>query len=152
MKWQTSILLMMAVGSAVAESGREQFLPHRIDLITDSTHAFVGIQSIPSNVTVTVFDLDQPARLEAELSEGLPNDIDAAAQIARQRLQTIDRQPLRARFTEAFAGFLISLQYGIDRYPAIVFDGGESVVYGITDIKQALKHYQRWRDQQESER
>jgi len=35
------------------------------------------------------------------------------------------------------------MQYGIDRYPAIVF-GGEVVVYGLTDPNAALVYYQKW--------
>ena len=35
------------------------------------------------------------------------------------------------------------MQYGIDRYPAIVFDG-QAVVYGLTDIYAAYQLYQRW--------
>ena len=30
------------------------------------------------------------------------------------------------------------MQYGIDRYPAVVFDG-EAVVYGVTDLTVALE-------------
>ena len=37
-----------------------------------------------------------------------------------------------------------AMQYGVDRYPAIVFDG-QAVVYGVTDLKAALVHYQMWR-------
>ena len=35
------------------------------------------------------------------------------------------------------------MQYGVDRYPAIVFNG-EAVVYGLTDLSNALDHYRTW--------
>ena len=35
------------------------------------------------------------------------------------------------------------LQYGIDRYPAVVFDG-RVVVYGVTDLVEALDRYEAW--------
>ncbi|MEA3275692.1 MAG: DUF1525 domain-containing protein, partial [Pseudomonadota bacterium] len=34
-------------------------------------------------------------------------------------------------------------EYGIDRYPAIVLDG-QAVVYGVTDVGEALRHYRMW--------
>ena len=43
----------------------------------------------------------------------------------------------------AAVGLVRAAEYGIDRYPAIVFDG-QAVVYGITDIGEALSHYRMW--------
>ena len=34
--------------------------------------------------------------------------------------------------------------YGLDRYPAIVIDGA-AVLYGTTDVAQAITRYQAWR-------
>jgi len=36
-----------------------------------------------------------------------------------------------------------AMQYSIDRYPAVVFDG-EIVVYGVTDLTVALEQYRVW--------
>jgi integrating conjugative element protein (TIGR03757 family) len=41
------------------------------------------------------------------------------------------------------SGLVQAMQYGIDRYPAIVFDG-KAVVYGITDVRAATQRYQQW--------
>jgi integrating conjugative element protein (TIGR03757 family) len=43
----------------------------------------------------------------------------------------------------AAMGLAKAVQYGVDRYPAIVFDG-QVVVYGITDLEAALQHYRAW--------
>ncbi len=43
----------------------------------------------------------------------------------------------------AALGLLKAAEYGIDRYPAIVFDG-YAVVYGVTDIGEALRQYRVW--------
>ena len=43
----------------------------------------------------------------------------------------------------AAKGLVQAMQYGIDRYPAIVFDG-KAVVYGITDVRAATQRYQQW--------
>ena len=41
-------------------------------------------------------------------------------------------------------GLAKAMQYGVDRYPAIVFDG-QAVVYGVTDVQTAIAHYRAWR-------
>ncbi len=48
-----------------------------------------------------------------------------------------------AAIQNAAVGLAKAIQYGVDRYPAIVF-GGEVVVYGLTDLSPALDHYQAW--------
>ena len=49
-----------------------------------------------------------------------------------------------AAVQNAAVGLAKAMQYGIDRYPAIVFDG-KAVVYGLTDLNSALDHYRTWR-------
>ena len=44
----------------------------------------------------------------------------------------------------AAMGLAKAVQYGVDRYPAIVFDG-QMVVYGVTDLEAALQYYRAWR-------
>ena len=45
--------------------------------------------------------------------------------------------------TVANATLTAARRYGIDRYPAIVFDA-RAVIYGETDLRQALRRYARW--------
>ena len=45
---------------------------------------------------------------------------------------------------QSAAGLINAAEYGVDRYPAIVFDGN-AVVYGVTDIGEALRHYRKWK-------
>jgi len=33
-------------------------------------------------------------------------------------------------------------QWGIQRYPAVVFGDGDSVVYGVTDLQEAIERWQ----------
>ena len=37
------------------------------------------------------------------------------------------------------------MQYRLDRYPAIVFNG-QAVVYGVTDVEDAFHRYRRWQE------
>ncbi len=91
--------------------------------------------------SVQMYILDEPAHIEAELSASLPQGKDAAAEFAQAQVQGAWRDEAQ-RLTRAYQGLLKAKQYGVLRLPAIVFDG-QMVVYGITDLDQALAHYRR---------
>lgn len=108
-----------------------------IEVFTDSR-----LQVVSENDHVTVYVIDRINRLQQELSIGLPADSDSAKVLALQRFQRMDTQ-LSSELENAAKGLVQAMQYGIDRYPAIVFDG-QAVVYGLTDIYAATELYQRW--------
>lgn len=92
--------------------------------------------------SVTIYNLDSQVNLEKQLAEGLPvDDLDKATAIARHRVAQISQQVMVSLFT----GILRAREWGIERFPAIVFGRGDSVVYGVTNLEQALM---LWRDQQ----
>ena len=92
---------------------------------------------------ITTYMLDGLDRFESSLSEGLPADVDVAKTEALRRIQQLDEARMARAKNTAF-GLAKAVQYGIDRYPAIVFDG-EAVVYGVTDLAEAVDHYEAWR-------
>jgi len=114
--------------------------PPRIEVFT-SARTPIATASTPA---VLVYNLDLPARIEAELSTRLPQDREAAAQIASAELQGAWRKSAET-LTHAYQGLLKARQYGLQKLPAMVFDG-QAVVYGVIDLEQALGDYQRWRD------
>lgn len=93
---------------------------------------------------ITVYYIDGIDRLQQELSKDLPADPVTAKQTALHRFQRIDSH-LSSELENAAKGLVQAMQYGIDRYPAIVFDG-KAVVYGITDIRAATQVYRQWQD------
>ena len=95
------------------------------------------------NIDLQVYELDGIQRFETQLSSNLPTNPDRSKQIAMQRIQQLDEQAMAAVKNTA-VGLAKAMQYGVDRYPAVVFDG-EVVVYGMTDINSALDHYRAWR-------
>ncbi|PUB84860.1 MAG: TIGR03757 family integrating conjugative element protein [gamma proteobacterium symbiont of Ctena orbiculata] len=97
-------------------------------------------------LNVHVYELDGIRSFEAQLSSDLPVDPNHARQIALQRIQVLDEQA-KAGVQNAAVGLAKAMQYGIDRYPAIVFDS-KVVVYGVTDIGEALHRYQQWQEGQ----
>ena len=95
--------------------------------------------------SATVYKVDRIDLFQQALSEGLPSDPETAKQAALHRFQRMDSQ-ISSELENTAKGLVQAMQYGIDRYPAIVFDG-EIVVYGITDIQAATRMYEQWREE-----
>ena len=108
-----------------------------IEVFTDSS-----LQIVSGNDHTTVYVIDRINRFQQVLSKDLPTDPEAAKKTVLQRFQRMDRQ-LSGELENAANGLIKAMQYGIDRYPAIVFDG-KAVVYGITDIRAATQVYRQW--------
>ena len=91
-----------------------------------------------------VYELDRIQLVEEALSIHLPLIPKQAKQIALQRIQQLDEQTMPG-IQNAAIGLAKAMQYSVDRYPAIVFDG-KVVVYGLTDLRAAADYYLTWRE------
>jgi len=138
---RTSVLFLGPLLASLALAEPEPPLPERIEVFATSD-APVDTEVPGLDLPVTVYDLDAPERIEARWSEGLPKDPEQAMPIARARMAEVDREEVQG----AYAGVMQALRYHLTRYPAIVFDGGQAVVYGVPDLGVALAHYQHWRN------
>ena len=106
---------------------------------TDAKRTGRGLQG----PEVTVYEIDGIQAAERDLSLNLPAEPQQSKPIALHRIQNLDEQT-RSRMQASATALAKAMQYGIYRYPAIVFDG-QAVVYGVTDLHVALAHYQAWR-------
>ena len=94
--------------------------------------------------TVAVYSVEGLAALESALSENLPTDSEAAKAEALRRIGGLnDAQVAQAK--DAAMGLTQAVQYGVDRTPAIVIDGAV-VIYGVTDLVDAVRRYEAWRE------
>ncbi len=112
-------------------------LPGSIEVFTDSLHP---VQS--DAAATSVYVIDRIDRLQQELSNDLPTDPEIAKQMALRHLQRVDAR-LSGELENAATGLVKAMQYGLDRYPATVFDG-QFVVYGVTDLVAATQLYREW--------
>lgn len=97
-------------------------------------------------VGVKTYSVDGLERFESWLSEGLPADPEAAKAEALRRVQQLDDARM-VQAKNAAVGLAKAVQYGVDRHPAIVFDE-RAVVYGVTDLVEALDRYDAWQREQ----
>jgi integrating conjugative element protein (TIGR03757 family) len=130
------IISMLLTGALCAPVQAGEIAP-TIEAFTDAR-----LQVLFGNDNTTVYVIDRINRLQQELSDDLPADSESAQKLVLQRYQRMDTQ-LSTELENAANGLVQAMQYGIDRYPAIVFDG-HAVVYGLTDIDAATRLYQRW--------
>jgi len=108
-----------------------------IEVFTDSKFQVVSVSD-----NTTVYVMDRINQLQQALSEDLPIEPENAKRLVLSRFQRMDAQ-LSSELENAARGLVQAMQYGIDRYPAIVFDG-DAVVYGVLDVTAATQLYQRW--------
>jgi len=113
-----------------------------VEVFTDP--ALFPVTNADIGLSVEVHDLSVMNRLMAAMGQGLPgNDPAQAKTIATARLA---RPDIRQEITLGLAAAARASQYGISNIPAIVFDHGAAVAYGLTDVSQAVRLYQRWKE------
>lgn len=138
-------LIGLTLFGPLAFSGALQAVePLSLEVFTAATFPITGQDDRRlRGATVTVYAVDGLEQFEAILSQNLPAKEDAAKAEAMRRIGELDDARM-APAKEAAIGLAMAVQYGVDRYPAIVFDS-IAVVYGVTDLIDALVRYESWR-------
>jgi len=119
-----------------------------VEVITNDAYPVKGINRLKNQgLSVHLYNLDDGKRLVSEWTRTLPKTGGerAAKQHMKAYFQNIGRENTMAMVNRRFKGYMIAAQYGVSRYPAIVFDGGKAVVYGVTDASDALSRYLEWK-------
>lgn len=111
--------------------------------VTDSTHPL----SVPPGVRL--IQLDAGEHLDEQLSAGLPADPQQAMSLLRQRLQNPANARLGQDLVAAQQGLVDAWSVGVQKVPAVVVDR-RYVVYGETDVLQALSRIDEYRRQEAS--
>jgi integrating conjugative element protein (TIGR03757 family) len=93
------------------------------------------------SVTLSMYNIDAHRNLEKQLSADLPRNFAEAEKLANERLKAMDGKVVQ----EAFKGVALTIQWDLKKVPAIVFGDGEQVIYGVTDLDEALKRYSFYR-------
>jgi len=127
--------MLMILASPTAFAASEVSEPRSIEIFITSK---MDVQDSQANVTV--HELDGLAALDRELSEGLSGDPVTAQRQALERINALGDR-VRSKAEHAIGGLVLAQEYGITKLPAVVFDGGISVVYGMTDVDQAIEIY-----------
>jgi integrating conjugative element protein (TIGR03757 family) len=129
---RTGVIDTRSVSRLDQNKGREG----TVEVFTNSAILLTNVRD------ARVYLLDGLEQISSELSAGLPANEQAAQQIVQQRLTRIGAAALQQRTKGAAEGIVRAANYGVDRVPAVVFDG-HAVVYGERDIDVARVQYRR---------
>jgi integrating conjugative element protein (TIGR03757 family) len=136
------IVWIVPVRAQVNQTNQDKPL---IEVIVSDADRVTGLATLrQQGYDVKLYNLDAPKHLIASLSQNLPANPEAAKRTLEQRMQQHGRQALQKQLMVAYRGLSVSMQYQIDRNPAVLFDQGRAVVYGVTDLQQALGVYRQW--------
>ena len=107
----------------------------QINSIEVFTIAGEPVVNVPDGVPV--IELDAPARLDAELSHGLPDDIDKAKAEMQSRLQSPEWRGKLQQYGDLYTGVARAWMLRVEKVPAVVVDS-RYVIYGETDVAAAV--------------
>lgn len=119
--------------------------PTSIEIFTTIDQPISAIDTFVAKhpeIDVRIHKLDAIKQLEGKLSQGLSSDPDKAKRLVLRKLQQLGKAT-RSQLEHSAKSLAKAVQYGIEKYPAIVFDG-EFVVYGLSDLSLALTQYRHW--------
>lgn len=100
------------------------------------------VTGIP-NTSITVFDLSRKDAVKATAPQFSKNP-EVVEGVAKAWLHSADGKTYIADLKAAYTGHSKMISYGVLKVPAIVFDDGKFVIYGTTDVMQAVEDYDEY--------
>lgn len=105
----------------------------------------LGVKAVKSyfnrkKSTFSMYSLDGVTNFEGKLSEGLSSDMEEAKQQARDKYEAMGKKKMTKLILKAYKAKMLTLQYKLEKYPAIIFDD-KYVVYGEFNLNTALNEY-----------
>ncbi len=141
----TVVALLLVLSHVTQAEKMMAMTPTSIEIFTTIDQPISAIDTFVAThpeIDVRIHKLDAIKQLESKLSQGLSADPDKAKRLVLRKLQQLGKAT-RSQLEHSARSLAKAVQYGIEKYPAIVFDG-ELVVYGLTDLSAALMHYRHW--------
>lgn len=118
-----------------------------VEAFYDKDTRLVNVHLAERVASIKTYDLSAPESFEDMLSEGLSDDPAVAQEQAKQRIEQRGNE-IQQQLMAAYEGGLKTMQYDIDKIPAIVFNGGEHVIFGVHDVNKAISIYKEQVTQQ----
>lgn len=92
------------------------------------------------NSEFVIYSIDDVNNFEEKISEGLSADQEEAKQQVKDRYESMGKEKMSQLIVKAYKAKMLTLQYRLQKYPAIVFDD-KYVVYGEFNLNTALNKY-----------
>lgn len=137
---QLFLFLLLAIGHSLSVAQ---------ETITSLSVFYSSKDETPSptfhDIPVAAFPLDRPTQLEQDLSQHLPSQFRQAETVIDRILNTPQGQQQLLEIAKSYQPIAQALQLGIQAIPAVVINR-RYVVYGTTDLHQAIRHWRSWED------
>lgn len=98
-------------------------------------------QNMPSNAVLV--EIDAAGRIDALLSESLPDDPEQAVAFMQQVMGSPEWEVFSQQLKQAYTGLARAQQLNIEKVPAIVINS-TFVIYGVTKVDDALKLFHEY--------
>ena len=124
------------------------YIPMKVEIFTDANNDVTGLpymQRLMASNNIHYYKLDKINKIEKELSAGLPAQEHKAKIVIDRRMAKIDKVAFQKAVSNAFQGVIYAFRYKLTHYPAIVINNGEAIIYGVYDVKQAMRIYRDWK-------
>jgi len=119
--------------------------PESVLVVTSDKYPVVTPDAFKSYIPkVTLLNLDSVSQIENRLSKGLAANEKLATAEFHRRVEAIGKAQLESDLRNAYQAVGAAMTYRLERYPVVIFDE-KAVVYGLTDLSQALEKYRQWR-------
>ncbi len=92
-------------------------------------------------VTITYYNLNEPELVKARYLPTLPPDPARAESLFHAFLNSEKGEQFKLEMRHAYKGHQQMVRYQLEKVPAIVFDNGRYVIYGLLDVREALVIY-----------
>ena len=114
--------------------------PSKIEVFHNNQTDVVGLEPLKNkNINIQIYNLDAHQNIEQQLEKGLPLNIEKARLIVAKRAKEMEKA---GAFEGIFSGPILAARYDLTKLPAVVFNKGTSVIYGVSDIEQAYLLWQ----------
>jgi integrating conjugative element protein (TIGR03757 family) len=143
-----AMALMVLCNFAVAQP----LLPSSIVVVKDDLTRLTKSEELDRllklhKIQVDVYDINAVDHFEGKINKILPGDESKAKQVIEEYIARTGREAFEQEAIQAYQGLMAVVRFELEKYPAIVFDE-TSVIYGVTDLDDALKRYSAWKSVQ----
>ena len=111
-----------------------------VEAFYDKNTRLINVHLAERVSLLTTYDLSAPDRFNEKLSKGLSSDPLIAQKQAKERILAQGSE-IQSQLISAYEGSLKAMQYEITKLPAVVFNNGQQVIYGESDVNKAIKIY-----------
>lgn len=132
------VLFVLTLVSTCAVASTQ---PKKIEVFYDFSAGNVSEIEI-AGVELVYYQLDKPAGLQGDISKKLPTNLDDAAAFMSRYANSDEGKKQIQAIVDGYQGVGRAYGLGVNKLPAAVIDE-HYVVYGTTDVNQALRIYQK---------